>query len=59
LVPHLLAVINLTALAKGVLPLHASAFTYRGLGVLATGWAKGGKTETLLEFAWLGATTSR
>ena len=50
-VPHLLAIINLTALAHGVLPLHASAFTYRGAGVLATGWAKGGKTETLLAFA--------
>ena len=54
-VPHLLAVINMTALAKGVLPLHASAFTYRGAGVLATGWAKGGKTETLLAFAERGA----
>jgi hypothetical protein len=50
-VPHLLAVINMTALAKGVLPLHASAFVHRGTGVLATGWAKGGKTETLLAFA--------
>ena len=54
-VPHLLSVINLTALTKGVLPLHASAFTYRGAGVLATGWAKGGKTETLLAFAAKGA----
>jgi hypothetical protein len=54
-VQHLLAIINMTALAKGVLPLHASAFTYQGAGVLATGWAKGGKTETLLAFAALGA----
>lgn len=54
-VPHLLAVINLTALARGVLPLHASAFNHRGTGVLATGWAKGGKTETLLAFAARGA----
>jgi hypothetical protein len=54
-VPHLLAVVNMTALTKGVLPLHASAFTYRGAGVLATGWAKGGKTETLLAFAARGA----
>jgi hypothetical protein len=54
-VPHLLAVINMTMLAKGILPLHASAFTYRGAGVLATGWAKGGKTETLLAFAERGA----
>jgi hypothetical protein len=47
-VPHLIAAINLTALAKGVLPLHASAFTVDGAGVLVTGWAKGGKTESLL-----------
>lgn len=47
-VPHLLAIINLTALAKGVLPLHASAFTLDGTGVLVTGWAKAGKTESLL-----------
>ena len=54
-VPHLLAVINMTALRRGVLPLHASAFTYRDVGVLATGWGKGGKTETLLAFAARGA----
>jgi len=47
-VPHLLAIINLTALAKGVLPLHASAFTSGSTGVLVTGWSKGGKTEALL-----------
>ncbi len=54
-VPHLLAIINFAALSNGVLPLHASAFTYHGIGVLATGWAKGGKTETLLAFAARGA----
>lgn len=48
-VPHLLALINQTALRKGVLPLHASAFTTAdGTGVLVVGWAKGGKTESLL-----------
>jgi hypothetical protein len=47
-VPHLLAVLNLTALAKGVLPLHATAFTADGVGVLVTGWSKSGKTESLL-----------
>jgi hypothetical protein len=47
-VPHLLAIINLTALARGVLPLHASAFVTGSLGVLVTGWSKSGKTETLL-----------
>ena len=47
-VPHLLALVNLTALAKGVLPLHASAFCAGDRGVLVTGWAKSGKTESLL-----------
>ncbi len=51
-VPHLLAIINLTALTKGVLPLHATAFTTASaagsIGVLVAGWSKGGKTETLL-----------
>lgn len=47
-VPHLLAIINVTALTKGVLPLHATAFTSDSTGVLVTGWAKGGKTESLL-----------
>ena len=54
-VPHLVAIVNLTALAHGVLPLHASAFTWNGAGVLATGWAKGGKTEALLAFLGEGA----
>lgn len=47
-VPHLLAAINLNALAKKVLPLHATALLHDGAGVLVTGWSKGGKTETLL-----------
>lgn len=55
-VPLLTAIINLTMLRKGVLPLHASAFCFRGQGVLATGWAKGGKTESLLGFMANGAT---
>jgi hypothetical protein len=42
-------------LAKGVLPLHASAFVHEGTGVVATGWSKGGKTEALLAFASRGA----
>lgn len=54
-VPMLIAIINMTALRKGALPLHASAFTYNGKGVVATGWAKGGKTETLLGFIANGA----
>jgi hypothetical protein len=47
-VPHLVALINLTMLSKGVLPLHASAYVHDGRGVVVTGWAKGGKTESLL-----------
>lgn len=54
-VPQLLAIINLVATAKGVLPLHASAFEYNGTGALVTGWAKGGKSETLLAFTANGA----
>ncbi len=54
-VPHLVDIVNLAALAKGILPLHASAFVYDGRGVLVTGWAKGGKTEALLAFMQRGA----
>jgi hypothetical protein len=54
-VPHLVALVNTTALARGVLPLHASAFLWNGTGALATGWAKGGKTEALLAFLTEGA----
>lgn len=54
-VPLLVAIINTTALARGVLPLHASAFEYGGVGVLTTGWSKGGKTEALLGFMERGA----
>lgn len=54
-VPFLVPIVNLTALAKGVVPLHASAFVHDRVGVLVTGWAKGGKTETLLAFMANGA----
>jgi hypothetical protein len=50
-VPLLIAAINLTMLARGIVALHASAVEYEGSGVLATGWSKGGKTETLLALA--------
>jgi hypothetical protein len=56
LVPLLIPILNLTALSKGALPLHASAFNYEGTGVVTTGWSKGGKTETLLAFMARGAT---
>ena len=54
-VPLLVPILNLTMLARGVVPLHASAFTYNGQGILVTGWAKGGKTEALLGFMANGA----
>jgi len=54
-VPLLIPIINLTMLAKGIVPLHASAFTFDGVGVLTTGWSKGGKTEALLAFMEKGA----
>jgi len=54
-VPHLLAIINLTAAARNVLALHAAAFDWRGTGTVVTGWSKGGKTETLLAFMAQGA----
>lgn len=54
-VPLLIAALNLRALAKGALPLHASAFRYLGQDILVTGWSKGGKTEALLGFAAQGA----
>ena len=54
-VPLLIAIVNLTALARGVAPLHASAFEFGDTGVLVTGWSKGGKTEALLAFMARGA----
>ena len=54
-VPLLMAIVTVTALARGCVPLHASAFEYEGTGVLVTGWAKGGKTEALLAFSAHGA----
>lgn len=54
-VPLLIPILNLTLLDKGVLPLHAAAFVADGVGVLVTGWSKGGKTEALLAFMARGA----
>jgi hypothetical protein len=54
-VPLLIACLNLTVLAHGALPLHAAAFTYRGRGIVVTGWSKGGKTESVLAFLAHGA----
>jgi hypothetical protein len=54
-VPLLVAIVNLTAFANGRLPLHAGAFVHGGQGVLTIGWAKGGKSETLLAFTSRGS----
>lgn len=54
-VPLLIAIINLTFLSKGAIPLHASAFIHNDTGFVVTGWSKGGKTETLLAFMAHGA----
>lgn len=54
-IPMLIAIINLTALNNGYLPLHSTAFEVGGKGVVTTGWSKGGKTETLLGFMDKGA----
>ena len=54
-VPLLIPIVNVCATANGALALHAAAFRYNGRGVLLTGWARGGKTETLLAFLAKGA----
>jgi hypothetical protein len=54
-IPLLIPMLNLRILKKGHLPLHAAAFEHRGIGVLCTGWSKGGKTEALLAFMGQGA----
>lgn len=54
-VPLLIAVLNLTVLARGALPLHAAAFVHGERGAVVTGWSKGGKTESVLAFMSRGA----
>ena len=49
------ALVRATALAGGVAATHGSAFVVDGVGVLASGWARGGKTSALLSFAGRGA----
>jgi hypothetical protein len=54
-VPMLVPLLNAAMLAKGVAPLHASAFVWGGHGVAAAGWRTSGKTEALLSFMAQGA----
>ncbi len=53
--PLLSALIRATALEKGFVPIHGSAFSIGGRGIITTGWSKGGKTSALLAFATHGA----
>lgn len=54
-VPLLRQLLNLAMLARGVVPVHAAAFSHRGRGALVTGWSHGSKTGTLLAFMAEGA----
>jgi len=54
-IPFLIAVLNLTVLGNGALPLHAAGFELDGVGTLVTGWSKGGKTELLMGAVSAGA----
>jgi hypothetical protein len=54
-VPLLRPLVDLVVSAKGVFALHASAFTYRGSGVVVAGWARAAKTTALLAFMERGA----
>ena len=54
-IPLLNHIINFRLIAKGFIPIHASAFVYNDIGILVPGWKTGGKTEALLSFATNGA----
>ena len=54
-IPSLAHMVHLLMLEKDHVALHASAFDYRGTGILVAGWAKGGKSEALLAFGRQGA----
>jgi hypothetical protein len=54
-IPLLLPMLAAGLLARGIAPAHASAFLLDGQGVFVSGWAKGGKSETLLAFLMHGA----
>jgi len=54
-VPLLVPLINMAALAKGIVAIHASAVRLDDCGILIVGWSKGGKTETVLALMRRGA----
>lgn len=53
--PLLMQLVKTTALGKGAVAAHASAFVWSGTGVVSTGWSRGGKTSALLAFSEHGA----
>jgi hypothetical protein len=53
--PLLLPLLDLAALRKSVLPLHAAVFSFEGRGIAVLGWPHGGKTSALLAFLARGA----
>lgn len=55
-VPLLIHIVNVTMLRYDCVAVHASAFTYKNLGIVVMGWAKGGKSESLLAFTRHNAT---
>ena len=54
-VPLLEGMIDLVALERGWVPLHASAWSDDGVGMVAAGWGRSGKTGALLAFCESGA----
>ncbi|MEX1026677.1 MAG: hypothetical protein WD049_01530 [Candidatus Paceibacterota bacterium] len=48
--PWLRSMINGKCVAKGLLGVHATAFTFEGRGYLVCGWPRGGKTGMLLAY---------
>ncbi len=55
-VPLLTQLLAVILRGRGITPIHASGFVWRGKGVLVMGWSKGGKTELVLPFMEHGAT---
>lgn len=55
-VPFLPELVNHAFMAKGYLPLHASAVSFDGHGLVFMGWPHGGKTGASLAFVNRGAT---
>jgi len=54
-VPLLIPLLAVTALDRGLVPLHAGAIQWHGAGIVFTGWSKSGKTETLISTTAAGA----